>query len=229
MKRAGDENAADTPSGKLKQIVAIAHPAGSEDLSRTAAPSDLIEPDEIGPGPAPNPAQRHDNDARRPLIGLRQQAGRTQKLLPTKIERQDQPLSRHVATQELQDRRVANCFAAKNQRRGAAREPVPARRGIAKAAIDPELHTWKFALQRGDGRIAVAVPLDRIKIGDVDCIERIDIEKTANDVHWTAPVAQLRHDRAVIVAVAAARVHDFAGLEIDDRNDIHDGLTRVCV
>ena len=71
-------------------------------------------------------------------------------------------------------------------------------------------------------RLAMVAALqDRIEVSGVDCGKRRGGQQGADDLQRAAGTHQGRFERAVVGAVAAARVYDLPAHQVDDRDDQH--------
>jgi hypothetical protein len=136
VKCAGDENPGNALSGELEQVFAAAHPAGGEDLSGLRPAPDFLQTREIGARVAADPAQRHDDHARRPQLRLCQQLRRADEPVPAKVQGERQPLLRQVS-EALEHPGAVQRLAADHQDTGIARQPGATVRFAGHAAVDP--------------------------------------------------------------------------------------------
>src|ERR1700693_5805725 len=95
---------------------------------------------------------------------------------------------------------------------------------VGRAVVNPHLQRWKLfadAAQRPD---IVAVPLDRVEIGDIKGRKGVDRQQATNDIDRVAGSRKRRFERPIRRPIAAPRADDLAMHEVNDWDTLQHGL-----
>jgi len=95
---------------------------------------------------------------------------------------------------------------------------------VGRAVVNPHLQRRKLfadAAQRPD---IVAVPLDRVEIGDIKGREGVDRQQATNDIDRVAGSRKRRFERPIRRPIAAPRADDLTMQEVNDWDNLQHGL-----
>jgi len=229
VQRGRDERAGGARGVERAQVLDVAHAAARQHLEvgkrgvdlgdrrdvrpRGVAHAREVEHDHLAQAGAPEACDGVERrQAGEPRVG-RQQAAVAQ------VDAQD-----HHAVGELREQAVESI--RRLQRLGpdddAVRAELPERpcpRRLADAGVD---HHARLARQGREQRAVLALPADRVEIGDVQLVEsQLGPVRACQRQRVAVVAAEGAADRAIAFALAAHGVNRRAVIEIDDRDDTH--------
>lgn len=156
--------------------------------------------------------QVHHDQVIGPGYGLLKQIRRPKECLATKIQGEDAARRRSQRTGGIQ------AFTAQ-YRPPQFKRPGGDLPGIARAAIHPEFESRMRGAKRGDLAAMIAAPQNRVQIGDVTVLERIQPQQSVQNVCRMARWAQGGDKWTVAVTPTFPGMHHLAGHQIEHGNE----------
>lgn len=223
MQGTGQEHAGNSAMGKRIEVGGVANTAGGENLAPVGPTDQFGESFKVGAEPGTYPGQRHGDDPAWPTRRIGGHRRRTDEAVAAKIEGQYGRI--FDASSECA---CGNALAADNGRSQPPRLPFDEFVDIGYAGVGPDVESRKTPVDAFDHREVVATSLNRIKVGDIELVERVKVEERGDDVLGCATRAERGNHRPVTGAITPHCADDYAAKNIDDRNRSrkHDGTIK---
>lgn len=213
MQGTGQERARGSALGKRIEVGGVANTAGGENLAPVGPVDQFGEPFKVRSKSGAHPGKCHGDDPSGPKRCVGEHRRRTDEAVAAKIERQ------HGRILDARSKCVGGqALAADNSHSELPCLPFGEGCGIGDTGVGPDVQSGETPVDAFNRREVVATPLNRIEVGNVKLVERVNGEECGDNVLGRTAKAQLGKQRPVAGPITPHRADDCAAKNIDDRN-----------
>lgn len=223
MQGTGQEHTPSSAMGKRIEVGGVANTAGGEYLASVGTLDQFGESFKVGAESGTYPGQRHGDNPAGPKGSIGEHRRRTDEAVAAKVEGQ------HGRIFDASSKCVSgHALAADNRRSQPPCLPFDEVSDIGDAGVGPDVESGKTPADAFDHREVVATLLNRIKVGNVDTVERVNVEERCDNVFGRATGAEPGNQRPVTGPITLHCADDYAAKNIDDgnRSRKHDGTIK---